>query len=74
MSHSSSTPLPQSIGRPAARALHQHAIYSLEELSNKTLAEVSAYHGVGPKAIKILTEALHTHQLAFASINPSTSG
>lgn len=65
MSPFSSTPLPPSIGKPATRALHAHSIYSLEELSEKTLEEVGAYHGVGPKAIKILSETLHTHQLAF---------
>lgn len=74
MDQSRSTPLPKGIGQPATRALHAQSIYSLEELSLKTIEEVSAYHGVGPKAIKILLEALQTHQLAFASINPSTSG
>ncbi|MFC4353977.1 hypothetical protein ACFO0S_02705 [Chryseomicrobium palamuruense] len=64
-SYSSSTPLPQTIGKPATRALHAHSIYTLEELCMKSLEEVKAYHGVGPKAIKILSVALHTHQLAF---------
>lgn len=73
MNHTT-TPLPKTIGRLATRALHVHDIYSLEELSNKTVAEVSAYHGVGPKAIQLLTEALHSHQLAFAPINPSPHG
>lgn len=46
------------IGRPATSALHYVGIYTLEQVSEHTQKEIVAMHGVGPKAIRILSETL----------------
>lgn len=50
--------LPASIGRPATRALAGDGVTSLADLAQRTEAEVGALHGVGPKAVRLLDEAL----------------
>lgn len=46
------------IGRPATRALLQAGISTLDQVAERTEAELLAMHGVGPKAVRILSEAL----------------
>ncbi|PRY01927.1 helix-hairpin-helix protein [Allonocardiopsis opalescens] len=46
------------IGRPATSALYTAGITSLEQVAERSEAELRALHGVGPKAIRILREAL----------------
>lgn len=53
LSHS----LPESIGKPAIRALLDENINSLEQVSKLSDAELLNLHGVGPKAVRILREA-----------------
>lgn len=55
--------LPTSIGRPATRALHGAGVTTLAQLTTWTDEDLLALHGVGPKAIRILTETLHEHGL-----------
>lgn len=50
--------LPTAIGRPATRALAGAGWTTLAELARHTEAEVAALHGVGPRAVVVLTEAL----------------
>ncbi len=50
--------LPASIGRPAMRALHGAGLTMLDQVATWSEAELLALHGVGPKAVGILTEAL----------------
>lgn len=50
--------LPKAIGRPATQALSSVGITNLDQIAELTEAELSAMHGVGPKAIRVLTEAL----------------
>ncbi|QNS04627.1 MmcQ/YjbR family DNA-binding protein [Streptomyces xanthii] len=57
--------LPTGIGRPATRALHGAGLRTLAEVAGLTEAELSALHGVGPKAVRILTEALAGRGLGF---------
>lgn len=69
MDHFNSAPpasdLPK-ISKPANRAL-SHAGYSrLEQLTTVTEAEILKLHGVGPKGVRILKEALHEQGLSFA--------
>lgn len=52
------TPLPPAIGRPATNALMAAGITCLEDLENLTSEDLAALHGVGPKAIRILKQAL----------------
>lgn len=51
------TPLPF-IGRPAAGALEQFGITTLEQVVEHSEAELLGLHGVGPKAIRLLADEL----------------
>lgn len=51
---------------PAQRALDGVGIASLEQLSQFSEAEIAKLHGMGPKALGILREALTANGLAFA--------
>ncbi|MFB2596513.1 helix-hairpin-helix domain-containing protein [Herbiconiux sp. P17] len=51
------TPLPAT-GAPAERALADAGIRSLEDLRGRDVEELAVLHGVGPKAIRLLKEAL----------------
>lgn len=57
--------LPNELGRTAPRALQEAGIDSLAKVSRHTEKELLALHGVGPKAIRILTEALTLKGLRF---------
>lgn len=46
------------IGRPATNALANVGITTLDQIAAREPAELLALHGVGPKAIRILREAL----------------
>ena len=46
------------IGEPARRAFALLNIYSVEDCSQYTKAELLNLHGVGPKAIRIIEEEL----------------
>jgi hypothetical protein len=50
--------LPAGIGRPATRALSGAGVTTLDAVAGHTAAELLALHGVGPKAVRILSEAL----------------
>lgn len=50
--------VPANIGRPALRALGQAGVTSLDAVASRPAKELLALHGVGPKAIRILREAL----------------
>jgi hypothetical protein len=50
--------LPRSIGAPATRALTAAGYTELSQLANVPAAELSKLHGVGPKALCLLQEAL----------------
>lgn len=60
------TPLPR-IGAPATRALAGRGITRLEQLGGVTAAEVAALHGVGPRALGILADALAAAGLRYAA-------
>lgn len=57
--------LPRAIGRPATRALLVEGISSLGAVAACTRGELLALHGVGPKAVRILDEALTERGLSF---------
>lgn len=59
-----STELPN-IGKPATNALHNIGVKSLEEVSKYKRTALLEIHGVGPKAIELLEEALTAHDLNF---------
>ncbi|WP_196257790.1 hypothetical protein [Pelagibacterium limicola] len=59
--------LPDAIGKTAARELSLNGIDSLKRVADHTEKELLAIHGVGPKAIRILGEALAAKGLGFKS-------
>ena len=54
---SQSTPLPK-VGAPATRALTAAGYDSLEDLNGQSRTALLTLHGVGPRAIRILDQAL----------------
>ena len=57
--------LPNEIGKTAARELSLNGITSLQQLATHSKKELLAIHGVGPKAIRILGEALEAKGLGY---------
>jgi hypothetical protein len=57
--------LPNEIGKTAARELSYHGIDSLQKVSEHSKKELLAIHGVGPKAIAILGDALTARGLGY---------
>ncbi|MBZ5202650.1 DNA-binding protein [Planomicrobium chinense] len=58
--------LPHSIGRPATNALLLAGFTHLEQFTTVSEKELLKLHGVGPKAVRILREALHEKALSFS--------
>ncbi|MGK5112543.1 antibiotic biosynthesis monooxygenase [Geodermatophilus sp. CPCC 205506] len=59
-------PVPTSIGVPASSALLSRGVRDLRDLTGITERELLSWHGVGPKAARLLREALAEHGLTFA--------
>ncbi|WP_300345816.1 hypothetical protein [Nesterenkonia sp.] len=57
--------LPHEMGKTAPRELKNAGIDSLQKVSQHTEKQLLAIHGVGPKAIRILREALGEKGLRF---------
>lgn len=53
-------------GKPAERALAGAGYTSLDQLTSVTEAELAKLHGMGPKALRILREALAERGKGFA--------
>lgn len=53
------------IGSPATRALEAAGYTNLKQLTKVTEAEIAQLHGMGPKALRILSEALKAEGLSF---------
>lgn len=56
---------PRAIGRPATGALLAAGCTDLAQLDGMTEAELLAMHGVGPKAVAVLREALAQRGLSL---------
>ncbi|MFJ9623828.1 DNA-binding protein [Streptomyces sp. NPDC101181] len=56
---------PHAVGRPARGALRQAGYTRLAQLTEVTSQEVLALHGVGPRAIVVLREALAAQGRSF---------
>jgi hypothetical protein len=59
--------LPKGIGKPALRALTSAGYLQLEQFSRLTEAEVMKLHGMGPKAMGLIREAMAEKGLSFNS-------
>ncbi|ULL16348.1 hypothetical protein DVH26_18980 [Paenibacillus sp. H1-7] len=57
------------LSAPASRALQHHGITSLQELSQYTEKEILAFHGMGPKSMPILRNALQEKGLFFKNLS-----
>ena len=51
------------IGAPATRALHNAGLTTLREVADVPRQELANLHGMGPKALRIIEEALAEHGL-----------
>lgn len=60
------TPFPAGVGKPALRALAAAGYTHLEQLTTVTEASLLQLHGIGPKAIGTLREALKRISRSFA--------
>lgn len=58
---------PPGVSQPALRALHGAGIQRLEQLTTCSEAELLKLHGMGPKALGVLRQALEARGLKFAS-------
>lgn len=58
--------LPSGIGRPATGVLVAAGYTRLDQLTTATEADILKLHGVGPKAVGVLRDALAARGLAFA--------
>jgi hypothetical protein len=65
--------LPKAIGRPATQALISAGITTLTQVAELTEAELLAMHGVGPKAVRILSEALSATSKTRTRSNKTSS-
>ena len=57
--------LPRSIGAPATRALTAAGYTELSQLAGVPAAELAKLHGVGPKALRLLQEALQNRGMSL---------
>jgi DNA-directed RNA polymerase alpha subunit len=57
---------PSGISNPARRALANAGYDRLDQLTSVTAADLGRLHGMGPKALRLLREALHDRGLSFA--------
>jgi hypothetical protein len=57
--------LPRNIGAPATRALTAAGYTHLSQLADVPVAELKKLHGVGPKALRLLQEALEQQGLSL---------
>ncbi|WP_338554672.1 DNA-binding protein [Paenibacillus sp. KS-LC4] len=63
--HEKTSDLPH-IGKPATRALTAAGYVQLEQFTKLTESELLKLHGAGPKAIRIIREALAAKGQSFA--------
>ena len=58
--------LPVNIGAPATRALTGAGYTELSQLANVPAAELKKLHGVGPRALRLLQEALEEQGMSLS--------
>jgi hypothetical protein len=59
------TGLPRSIGAPATRALIAAGYTELRQLADVPATELKKLHGMGPRALKLLQEALEQQGMSL---------
>jgi DNA-directed RNA polymerase alpha subunit len=63
--HPNRATFPTGLSGPALRALHTAGIRSVDELTRLTERDLAALHGMGPKGIVVLRDALRARGLEF---------
>ena len=63
--HPQENDLPAGLSQPAQRALAAAGVQRLEQLAQFSEAEVRQWHGIGPKAMSQLRQALGERGLSF---------
>jgi DNA-directed RNA polymerase alpha subunit len=63
--HPNASAFPAGLSGPALRALAHAGIRSMAQLAQRTEAEVAALHGMGPKGLRVLKQALATQGRHF---------
>lgn len=66
MSGKPEVPLPKGVGAPAARALSAAGYSHLAQLDGVPADRLAQLHGVGPRALGVLQEALEQHGMSLA--------
>lgn len=66
MNHQQEIDLPPDIGKPARGALVHAGYRRLDQLTGTNGAEILKLHGMGPKALGRLRDALDARGLSFA--------
>jgi predicted flap endonuclease-1-like 5' DNA nuclease len=61
------TDLPNGLSQPAIRALAGVGVTTLDQLTEFRERDLADLHGMGPKGVRILREALAERGLTFAS-------
>ena len=56
--HPNRAAFPAGMSGPALRALHTAGVRSLDDLTRWTERDLAALHGMGPKGVRVLREAL----------------
>ena len=62
---------PIKVGQPAIRALVGAGFTQLDQLTEVSEKELLKLHGMGPKAIRLLREALAAQGKSFANTEPT---
>lgn len=63
--HPNAAAFPAGLSGPALRALAHAGIRSMAQLAQRTKAEIAGLHGMGPKAVRVLEQALATQGRHF---------
>ena len=63
--HPNAAAFPKGISGPMLRALANARITSIRDLTKWSESDLAALHGVGPKGLRILKEALAVQGLGF---------
>ncbi|MEU5209075.1 DNA-binding protein [Streptomyces sp. NPDC020742] len=58
--------IPPAVGAPARRALERAGYLRLSQLAGASTSELRRLHGMGPKALGILRDALEAEGLSLA--------
>jgi len=61
------------LSSPARRALEHEGITTLQKLSHFTEREILQLHGMGPRSMPILRDALHSQGLSFKAAKRNDS-